>query len=151
MINDICPQASNGKPRGSIVMNNWHLTIKNSMITHSFWSRESNFSLNFHSANCLLNYIKIWKYSVYNLNFHIFQQNFTSASWLQRICLCSLLPKSSLDPLFHKKSGGPRPLADRHERCPWTPAAILWKPTRYTHRLTLPNKQYLAMAMFYPQ
>ena len=121
MINDNCLHCSHGKPRGLIVMNNWHLTIKtlNSVITKSFRSRESTFCLNFHTANCLLNSIKIWKFSVYNFNFHIFQQNCTlTAYWLQRICWCSLLPKSPLDPIFHKKSVGLALLALHQGRCP---------------------------------
>ena len=47
---------------------------------------------------------------------------------MQCIYWCSLLPKSPLDPLFHKNIPRPPLRGD------------LWKPTRYTRRLTLPNK-----------
>ena len=105
---------SPNKSRGSIVTNNWHLTNKTSnwsVIPQRFRYRASTFWLNFHTANCLLNSIKIWKFHVYNFNFHIFQQICTlSAYWLQRICWCSLLLKSPLGlgpPISQKNLGAP--------------------------------------------
>ena len=115
-------QGGHGKPRGSIVMKNWHLTImtSNSVITQSFRSRESTFCLNFHTANCLLNSIKLRKFSVYNFDFHNFNCTLT-AYWLQRIVWCSI---------FHKKIPGAPP----------PPPSTVW-----FYFYTLRQNNYLAM------
>ena len=88
------------------------------MITQSFRSREPTFCLNFHTTNCLLNCIKIRKFSVYNFNFHIFQQNCTLTAYL----FVFSIAKIALGPPISQKNPGVR-------------------------RLTLPNKKFLATAL----